>query len=122
GVFWITLIFQWYVRIVGQVVELVHGTNPITASLAEAGPVEFGAVVTAGIALTHSGFNVTNVLVCLPFLKPFTRVLHRLVPEPPVREVHKLRHLDARSVSAPVLGVEQSRGEVVQMGTGVVKM
>src|SRR5690606_33705335 len=38
GVFWITLIFQWYVRIVGQVVELVHGTNPITASLAEAGP------------------------------------------------------------------------------------
>lgn len=123
GVFWITLIFQWYVRLVAQVVQSVHGTNPMTIAIGDfANPLEFGAVVTAGIALTHTGFNVTNTLMFLPFLKPYARLLERIVPTPPVKEVRHLKHLDARSVSAPVLGVEQSRGEVVQMGNGVVKM
>lgn len=123
GVFWITLIFQWYVRLVAGIVQGVHGADPMTMALADfANPLEFGAVVTAGIALTHTGFNVTNTLMFLPFLKPFARLLERLVPDPEVKEVRHLKHLDARAVSAPVLGVEQSRGEVVQMGRGVVKM
>lgn len=123
GVFWITLIFQWYVRLVAQVVQSVHGTNPMTVAIGDfANPLEFGVLVTAGIALTHTGFNVTNTLMFLPFLKPYARLLERIVPTPPVKEVRHLKHLDARSVSAPVLGVEQSRGEVVQMGNGVVKM
>jgi len=123
GVFWITLIFQWYVRLVAGIVRGVHGADPMTMALADfANPLEFGAVVTAGIALTHTGFNVTNTLMFLPFLKPFARLLERLVPDPEVKEVRHLKHLDPRAVSAPVLGVEQSRGEVVQMGRGVVKM
>jgi phosphate:Na+ symporter len=123
GVFWITLIFQWYVRLVAQVVQSVHGANPMTIAIGDfASPLEFGAVVTAGIALTHTGFNVTNTLMFLPFLKPYARLLERIVPAPTVKEVRHLKRLDARSVSAPVLGVEQSRGEVVQMGNGVVKM
>jgi phosphate:Na+ symporter len=123
GVFWITLIFQWYVRLVAQVVQGVHGANPMTMVPADfASPLEFGAVVTAGIALTHTGFNVTNALLFLPFLRPYARFLERLVPEPEVKEVRHLKHLDARAVSAPVLGVEQSHAEVVQMGSSVVKM
>jgi phosphate:Na+ symporter len=123
GVFWITLIFQWYVRLVAGVVAWVHGGDPLTIDLAAgANPLEFGAVVTAGIALTHTGFNVTNTLMFLPFLGPYARLLERLVPDPRVKEVSRLKHLDASAVSAPVLGVEQSRGEVVQMGAGVVKM
>jgi phosphate:Na+ symporter len=43
-------------------------------------PLEFGAVMTAGIALTHTGFNVTNTLLFLPFLKPFARLLERIFP------------------------------------------
>lgn len=122
GVFWITLIFQWYVRLVSGVVLGVHGVDPMTLVLTEQNALEFGAVITAAIALTHTGFNVTNTLMFLPFLRPYARFLERLVPEPPMKEVRQLKHLDARSVSAPVLGVEQSRGEVVQMGRGVVKM
>jgi phosphate:Na+ symporter len=123
GVFWITLIFQWYVRLVASVVQGVHGADPMTMVIGDfASPLEFGAVVTAGIALTHTGFNVTNTFLFLPFLRPFSRFLEWLVPDPGVKEVRHLRHLDPRAVSAPVLGVEQSRGEVVQMGRGVVKM
>ncbi|MFN2315553.1 MAG: Na/Pi cotransporter family protein [Gemmatimonadales bacterium] len=123
GVFWITLVFQWYIRLVAGVVTAVHGTDPLIATLANTpDPVVFGAVVTAAIALTHSGFNIINTAMFLPFLGPFSRLLIRLVPDPRVKEVARLKHLDARTVDSPVLKVEQSRGEVVQMGEGVVKM
>ncbi|MEX2532251.1 MAG: Na/Pi cotransporter family protein [Gemmatimonadota bacterium] len=123
GVFWITLVFQWYVRGIAGIVEAVHGQNPMTLTMVEAGdPLVFGAVITAGIALTHTGFNVANTLLFLPFLRSYARLLERMVPGPGVKEVRHLKHLDRRAVSAPVLGIEQSRGEVVKMGEGTVKM
>lgn len=122
GVAWITLIFPLYIRLVGQVVSLAHDANPLSIALGASEPAFYAMVVTEGIALTHSIFNVTNTLLFLPFLTPFSRLLQRLVPDPRVKEVARLKHLDPRSISAPVLGVEQSRGEVVQMGRGALKM
>ena len=122
GVFWITLVFRWYIVLVGSVVEAVHGTNPLLITLAQAGAIEFAAVVTAGIALTHTGFNVANTLLFLPFLPRYAAFLERVIPDPGTKEVSRLRHLETRGVDSPVLGVEQSRGEVVQMGRSVVKM
>lgn len=123
GVFWITLIFAWYIQLVAGIIQGVHGTDPLTLTFETApDPIQFGAVMTAGIALTHTLFNVTNTLLFLPFLGPFAKLLRRIVPDPGVKEVRHLKHLDARGVDAPVLGVEQSRGEVVQMGLGTVKM
>lgn len=122
GVAWITLIFPFYIQLIGHVVNMAHDVNPLTITLAAGGPALYALVVTEGIALTHSIFNVTNTLLFLPFLRPFSRLLERLVPDPRFKEVARLKHLDPRSVSAPVLGVEQSRGEVVQMGRGALKM
>jgi phosphate:Na+ symporter len=122
GVLWITLLFPVYIRIISGLIQSVHGADPLTMTLADFGAIEFAAVITAGIALTHTGFNVTNTLLFLPFLRPYARLLERIVPDPTEKEVAQLKHLDARSVSAPVLGVEQSRGEVVQMGRGALKM
>ena len=122
GVFWITLIFQWYIRVVSGAIEAMHGLDPMAVTIATAGSLEFAAVITAGIALTHSGFNITNTLVFLPFLPRFARFLERVVPQPATKEVSRLRHLDARFVDSPVLALEQSRGEVLQMGRSVLKM
>jgi phosphate:Na+ symporter len=123
GVMWIFLLFPWYSRLVASVIRMLHGVDPLTMSIADfADPLAFGAVVTASIALTHSGFNVVNTLLFLPFLRPFSRLLERVIPDPRFKEVARLRHVDARGVSAPVLGLEQSRGEVVQMGQGAMKM
>lgn len=123
GVAWITLLFPWYSHLVAGLVQAVHGADPFTLTLATArDAAEFGAVMTAGIAMTHTGFNVANTLLFLPFFGPFARLLERLVPEPAGKEVWKLKHLDAPSVDSPVLGVEQSRGEVIQMGRGTLKM
>ncbi len=123
GVFWITLIFAWYIQLVAGLVQGFHGADPLTLTLTDLDdPVRYAVIMTAGIALTHTLFNVTNTLLFLPFLGPFARLLKRIVPDPGVKEVRHLKHLDARGVDAPVLGVEQSRGEVVQMGLGTVKM
>ncbi|MGH9382621.1 MAG: Na/Pi cotransporter family protein [Thermoanaerobaculia bacterium] len=123
GVFWITLLFQGYVRLVSRVIQGTYGVDPMVMTLAEfESPLVFAATMTAAIALTHTGFNVTNTAVFLPFLTPFGRLLQRLVPDPKIGQVARLKHLEGPAVAAPVLGVEQSRGEVIQMGRGVVKM
>lgn len=123
GVIWITLIFQWYIRMVSRFVQASHGENPMTITLNGASdPEVFAVVVTSAIALTHTGFNVVNTLLFLPFLGPYSKLLLRLVPDPRVKEVARLKHIDPRTVSAPVLGIEQSRGEVVQMGESVLAM
>jgi phosphate:Na+ symporter len=123
GVLWITAIFPWYSRLIARIVENVHGADPMVMAMADfAEPLEYAAVMTAAIALTHTGFNVTNVLLFLPFLRPYARLLERIIPDPRVREVARLKRLDTGGVSASVLGLEQSRGEVVQMGRSVLEM
>ena len=122
GVTWITALFPWYSRLIAWAVEIVHGANPITITLATVDPVQFAAVITAAIALTHTVFNVVNTLVFLPFIRPYTRLLERLIPDRRTKEVRRLKHVDAPGVSSPVLDLEQSRGEVVQMGASVLMM
>ncbi len=123
GVAWITLIFPWYVGLVATVTEFMHGLDPLTATLASApSPEAFAATVTAGIALTHSGFNVANTLLFLPFVRQYARFLEWMLPEPGVKRVVRMKHLAGPGVSAPVLQLEQSRGEVLQMGDSVLKM
>jgi phosphate:Na+ symporter len=123
GVIWIILVFPWYVAGVASVIQSVHGTDPRMMTLGTfVDPLEFGAVMTASIALVHTGFNLANTALFLPFLRPYSRLLEYLLPGPGGKEVTRLRHVDARAVAAPVLGLEQSRGEVVQMGQGVIKM
>jgi len=122
GVLWITAVFQWYIQIISGLIETMHGMNPMLVSLETTPPLVYATVITAGIALTHTGFNVANTLLFIPFLPRYARLLERLVPEPAHREVSRLLHLDARGVDSPVLGVEQSRGEVVQMAQAPLRM
>jgi phosphate:Na+ symporter len=122
GVAWITLLFPWYSRIIAGVIQGMHGADPMVLTLTATNAAEYATVMTAGIALTHSVFNILNVMIFLPFVRPYTRLIERLIPDPRVKEVARLKRLDAPGVAAPVLGLEQSRGEVVQMGDSVLRM
>ena len=68
GVAWITAIFPWYIE---GVKYFVFGS--------ETGNV--GPQVTAAIAATHTGFNVANTLLFLPFTAVLANILMRIVPE-----------------------------------------
>lgn len=77
--------------------------------------------VTAPIAMVHTGFNVVNTLLFLPFLKYFTTLVRRLVPGARVAELPRLTMLDPQKM-APVIAVEQARQEVEHMARRTQQM
>ena len=123
GVAWITAIFPFYIQWVGDFIYATMGTNPLGAQLADfQRPDAYATLITAGIAATHTGFNATNTLIFLPFVRYFARFLEWLVPQRVPKEKGHLTRLDMRMVESPVIGIEQSRGEILKMGRGVSKM
>lgn len=119
GVLWITALFAVYVKLVGSFVQAWIGHNPI--GLSE--DVEnYAGIVTFGIAAVHTGFNVTNTVIFLPFVRRFATFLERVIPDKGVKETPHLSSLDLHMVGTPSLAVITCRGEIVKMSQGVRKM
>lgn len=122
GVAWITAIFGIYIRGVASVIAATEGISPMGLSIdAVADPAVYAGVVTAGIAATHTGFNLVNVLIFLPFVRVFAALLERLVPGDGT-ETSRLSSLDVRMIESPMLGIEQARAEVLRMADSVDAM
>ncbi|MEX2672108.1 MAG: Na/Pi cotransporter family protein [Phycisphaeraceae bacterium] len=123
GVFWITLVFTPYMQLVDGAVHWAQGFSPLQANIAEYdNPLTYAAVVTAGLAATHTGFNLANTALFLPFVRRFARFLQWLVPDKGVKEVSHLGRLDTRMIESPVIAIEQSRKQMIRMGMDVRKM
>ncbi len=120
GVVWITAIFAIYLRIVIAIVENVYGGDPSTMVMKEG--LETFPYITAGIALTHSIFNIINVIIFLPLMGPIAAGLERLVPDKVAKTPAHLSYFDYGLVSTPSLAIQQSQKEILNMGTGVRKM
>ncbi len=82
----------------------------------------FDFVVTSGIALTHTSFNVVNVLVFLPFAGLLGKLVCLLVPEKKTKEIAHLTYLDVRMLSTPSLSIVQSKEQISFMATSVEEM
>lgn len=126
GVLWITLIFNWvYVDLIGSLVESGYGVNPASADFNYdefPNKGQYAVIITVGIALTHTIFNLVNTIIFLPFVSPFARLLERLIPDKGVKETPHLTSLDLRMVESPILAIENSHQELVKMTDGVEKM
>ncbi len=109
GVAWITALFPWYMMLIRYFVG-----GSVTADMS--------ADVTAAIAATHTGFNVTNTILFLPFAGLLAKGLIKLMPERAVDEEPHLTNLDVRILESPVLAIEQSRVEVLRMAESCNKM
>jgi phosphate:Na+ symporter len=116
GVFWITLIFQWYIVVIQSIVPL-----DVTHTLMVDGKETFPNT-TPMIAATHSVFNIVNTLLFLPFMPWFVKMLNRFVPSKDFKEKPRLTDLDIRILETPLLAIEQSRKEVEKMSVGCSKM
>jgi phosphate:Na+ symporter len=116
GVFWITFIFQWYIRLIQSMIGV-----DVSQSVMVDGSQNFPNVVAA-IAATHSVFNIANTLLFLPFVTPMVRLLEWVVPPPAFKEKPRLTDLDVLILETPLLAIEQSRKEIVKMGDGCLKM
>jgi phosphate:Na+ symporter len=116
GAMWIAAIFPVYISVMGA----VAGTDP-GASVAVAGEQTF-PYIRRGLALTHTGFNVVNNLLFLPFLPSLANLVCRIVPEQKKKETPHLTFLDVRMPNVPAFGTDASHKEVVKMGEYVRKM
>jgi len=120
GVVWITALFRPYVYLVEQFI----GIDPYATTTAVEGGEEVVNFphVTAAIAAVHTGFNVANTLLFLPFTNHLAALLTRFVPDRDFKETPHLTMLDANLSDTPVIGIEQSRKEVNRMADTLDKM
>jgi phosphate:Na+ symporter len=115
GVFWITSIFQQYTDGVAWFVErFQHGQIPDTSVYTDAGVTY--PYTQAAIAAAHSGFNIINTLLFLPFVGVMSRFLNFIIHDKAVPEKTKLTYLDIRMFDTPSIALEQTWKEVLRMG------
>jgi len=117
GVIWITLIFHWYI----QGIEGFVGNDPSTPVPTDTGVTTYPHALPA-IAATHTGFNVMNVLLFIPFTAFLSKLLQRLVPDKKHKEISHLTYIDVRMLDTPAIGMQQSQKELVRMGEMCTKM
>lgn len=116
GVVWISLLFPYYLVLIRRII----GIDPNIMVL------DNGAQtyphITAAIASVHTGFNVVNVLIFLPFVKVLAKMLEKLVPDTVEKESEKLTNLDFRMLETPSLLVDQSKKEINKMSERAKEM
>lgn len=117
GVVWITSIFFFYVRVVKGIVgpELITTPEVVNGTL-------IYRYAMAGIAISHTGFNVVNVLLFLPFTTILAAALKYILPEKGLKEVPHLKYIDVRMLNTPAMGIQQSKKEILNMANLVRKM
>lgn len=118
GVLWITSIFHLYTQFLQW---MLGGMNfdfmTLTSDAKQVFP-----YMRAGIAATHTCFNVINTLLFLPLLPLLSKAVTMLIPDKAEKEVPHLTYLNARMLDAPSMAIQQSHAEIGRMGDAVEKM
>ncbi len=111
GVIWITAIaIPLYFPLIAKLI----GSDPDMMVMQGNGEPSYPHIMSA-IALVHTGFNVTNTLLFLPFLGLLAKLVTKLVPEKGQAEVPHLTFLDVRMLDTPSLSVVQSKKQILFM-------
>ena len=110
GTVWLFPIFYPYVAAVERIVAFMGGAE------------DGASAVVAKIALAHTTFNIVNTLAFLPLMGLLARIVTRLVPDKPHKEVPHLTFLDVRMLDVPSIGIQQSLDEILRMSDHTHKM
>ncbi|MBN1501239.1 MAG: Na/Pi cotransporter family protein [Spirochaetes bacterium] len=116
GVIWVLPLFGLFVKLI----PLLINADPDMV-LIENG-VESYPFAIKGIATAHTVFNIANVILFLPFTKILSSFLLKLVSDEQSTAAHRLTNLDIRILDTPMLVIEQSRKEILNMGEIIRKM
>ena len=122
GTAWFILLFPVAIKGISALIASRTGYNPLEINIDTMDEADFGLAITAGIALTHTTFNVANVLIFLPFVGLLAKLVTKLVPEKKTKESAHLTYLDVRMLDTPTLGIVQSQGQLNFMAESVEGM
>lgn len=116
GTTWFVIFFPVMTSLVVRIIG--HDPNTMVLKNGE----EVYPFILGGIAMVHSGFNIVNSILFLPFAGVLAWMVERLIPDRGKKEVHRLEYLDVHNALTPALGVVQSREQIVNMGEATEKM
>ena len=122
GTAWFVALFPFAIKGLSSLIEWKTGFNPLDISIDSMAEKQFGLVITSGIALTHTTFNVANVIIFLPFVGLLAKFVTKLAPEKETKESAHLTFLDVRMLDTPTLGIVQSKGQLDFMADSVEGM
>lgn len=78
--------------------------------------VELGLSERMQIAFAHGIFNVSNMLIQLPFVAILAIIVTKLIPGEEINIEYKAKHLDPRFIgSSPAIALGQAKQEVLRM-------
>ena len=122
GTCWFIALFPFAIKALSGLVAARTGFNPLDIGIDDMDEEKFGMIITAGIALTHTTFNVTNVIIFLPFAGLLGKLVTKMVPEKETKEIGHLTYLDVRMLDTPSLGIIQSQKQLDFMAESVEGM
>src|SRR5690625_4582864 len=62
---WVACDFDLLINGIGWLSESIYGVDPRAISMTTSSPEQFATVITSGIAMTHTVFNITNAVLFL---------------------------------------------------------
>ena len=122
GTAWFIALFPFAIKALSGLIAARTGYNPLEIGIEDMDETKFAMIITAGIALTHTTFNVTNVVVFLPFAGLLGKFVSKLVPEKASADTPQLTYLDVRMLDTPSVGIVQSQRQINLMAKSVENM
>ncbi len=122
GTAWFIALFPIAIKGLSALIASRTGFNPLEIHVDAMNEDKFAQIITAGIALTHSTFNIANVVLFLPFAGLLGKLVTKMVPEKETKEIGHLTYLDVRMLDTPSLGIVQSQGQLNFMAQSLLEM
>ena len=120
GVFWVTCLFQPFLGLLGNIVELFGFPNPAATDFATASPDVKAALVASlpySVATLHTLFNITNTLILVWFIPIIEKIVTWMVPSPKGgEEVFRLKYIQAGNIQTGDLAINTVKMELVRFG------
>ncbi|MDI0264433.1 Na/Pi cotransporter family protein [Clostridioides difficile] len=101
-------------NVIGTIIFMLVLNKPISAIVTHFNPTD----TARQIANAHTLFNLTNVIILLPFSKYIVKLASKLIPikETESEVVNNTKYLDERMFSTPSIALGNTVQEVVRMG------
>ena len=111
GAIWITSVFNLFFL---KTIVAVIGNDPNTVAIVNGE--ETYPFIMAAIAAVHTGYNILNTLLFLPFTRLFAASLEKLVKDKPAKMQPQHTKLSNLMLDSPMVAMEQARKEIIYMG------
>lgn len=96
GLLWVTSIFKYYLRFLDIFIN----------------PAEY---IGVSIAAAHTIFNISNVIILIPFIGPLNNFLEKLAKDDLEEEETKVTRLGSLMMTLPSLIIDQTKVEILTM-------